>query len=128
MIVAAFRSLEGLSARTLIACRRKQHLMAISTPLVFEYEAVLKREEHLSAAGADLVDAGRFIDAICDFAEWVRPTWLWRPQLKDPDDEMVLEAAVAAGGNIITFNGRDFAGAERFGVRVLTPRQLWMET
>lgn len=103
-------------------------MMAISAALVFEYEAVLSRPEHLAAAGATIGDVGRLIDAICGFAEWVRPTWLWRPQLRDPDGEMVLEAAVSASAGIVTFNVRDFAPAERFGVRVLTPRVLWSET
>lgn len=102
--------------------------MVVTAPVVFEYEAVLTRPEHLSAAGVSLEDAGRFVDAICAIAEWVTPTWLWRPQLRDPDDEMFLEAAVAGGAHIVTFNVRDFVAAERFGVRVMTPRQLWMET
>jgi|HubBroStandDraft_6_1064221.scaffolds.fasta_scaffold1407472_2 hypothetical protein len=102
--------------------------MAISATLVFEYEAVLSRAEHLQAAGATISDVGRFIDAICGLAEWITPTWLWRPQLRDPDDEMVLEAAVSGGADIVTFNVRDFGPAVRFGVRVMTPRQLWVES
>jgi predicted nucleic acid-binding protein len=102
--------------------------MVVSATLIFEYEEVLSRPEHLGAAGAELSDAGRFVDAICEIAEWVRPTWLWRPQLRDPDDEMVLEAAVSGGADIVTFNPRDFAPAHRFGVRVLSPQDLRMES
>jgi predicted nucleic acid-binding protein len=102
--------------------------MVVSATVVFEYEDVLSRPERLAAAGAELADAGRFVDAICAIAEWIRPTWLWRPQLRDPDDEMVLEAAVSGGAEIVTFNTRDFAPANRFGVRVLRPRDVWMET
>jgi predicted nucleic acid-binding protein len=125
VVVKAFRSPTGLSAQTLVACRRGAHRMIVSAALVFEYEAVLSRPEHLAAAQADLADAGRFVDAICGFADWIRPSWLWRPQLRDPDDEMVLEAAVSGGADIVTYNLRDFAPAHRFGVRVLTPKALW---
>lgn len=101
--------------------------MVVSAPLVFEYEAVLSRPEHLAAAEASLQDLGRFLDAVCGFAEWSKPTWLWRPQLRDPDDEMVLEAAFSGQAAIVTFNTRDFEPAHRFGVAVMTPRQLWQE-
>jgi hypothetical protein len=101
--------------------------MVISAAMVFEYEAVLSRSEHLEAAGTTAADAGTFVDAICGFGDWVRPTWLWRPQLRYPDDEMVLEAAVSGAAHIVTFNVRDFLPAGRFGVGVTTPRQLWME-
>jgi len=50
---------------------------------------------------------------------------LWRPQLRNPDDEMVLELAVAAGcDHIVTYNKKDFAEARRFGLRVTTPREF----
>lgn len=101
--------------------------MVLTTPLLLEYEAVLSRAEHLDAAEDGLDDVGRFLDAICAIAEPITPTWLWRPQLKDPDDEMVLEAAVAGSADIITFNIRDFLPASRFGRRVLTPRHYWTE-
>jgi predicted nucleic acid-binding protein len=101
--------------------------MVISATLVFEYEAVLARAEHLDAARAKPEDVGRFVDAICGFGDWVRPTWLWRPQLRDPDDEMVLEAAVSGAAHIVTFNVRGFLPAGRFGVQIFTPRTLWME-
>jgi predicted nucleic acid-binding protein len=127
VIVAGFRSPSGLSAKTLLACRSGIHVMVVTVPVVLEYEAVLRRPEHLAAAQATKDDAGRFVDAIYAIAEGIQPTWLWRPQLRDPDDEMFLEAAVSGNAHIVTFNVRDFVSAERFGVRVMTPRQFWME-
>ena len=54
--------------------------------------------------------------------------YLWRPVLSDPGDDHVLEAAVAGGcDGILTYNQRDFAGAERFGVRVITPKEFLFE-
>jgi hypothetical protein len=48
-----------------------------------------------------------------------------RPQLRDPGDEMVLEAAVNGRANIlVTFNVRDFGAVPaRFGIRVMVPRE-----
>jgi len=48
---------------------------------------------------------------------------IWRPYLRDPKDEMVLETAVAGGCDaIVTYNRRDFVGAEKFGIQVLSPK------
>jgi predicted nucleic acid-binding protein len=56
-------------------------------------------------------------------AEPVRLTFNWRPALRDPDDDMVLEAAANGRADaIVTFNLRDFADvAPRFGIAVLRP-------
>ncbi len=60
---------------------------------------------------------------IRDFQQVIH--FLWRPTLKDPADDMVLEVAVAAGAEaVITYNKRDFAGAGRFGVKILSPQEF----
>ncbi len=55
--------------------------------------------------------------------EPVESHFMWRPQLRDPGDEFVLEAAANGRADaIVTFNGRDFGKAPSlFGVEVLTP-------
>ena len=51
-----------------------------------------------------------------------------QPTLPDPRDEFVLELAVGAEcRRIVSHNTRDFAGSERFGVQVMTPRQFLQE-
>jgi predicted nucleic acid-binding protein len=53
---------------------------------------------------------------------WQEIFFLWRPYLRDPNDDLILELAVAAGCDaVVTHNTRDFVGAERFGIDVLTP-------
>ena len=85
---------------------------------------VLKRPEHRLVHGLDLEQ----IDAVlADLAAMIEPVqfdFLWRPQLRDPDDEMVLETAVNGRADaIITWNVRDFAqAAPRFGIVVLSPQ------
>lgn len=67
-------------------------------------------------------DIRDLIDYICDVAVWQEIFFLWRPHLRDPNDDLILELAVAAGCDaVVTHNTRDFTGAEQFGVQVLTP-------
>lgn len=66
-----------------------------------------------------------FVDAVIAMCEPVETHFLWRPQLRDPNDEMVLEAAVNGRADaIVTFNRRDYgATPAEFGVEVLLPRE-----
>ncbi|AVZ80160.1 hypothetical protein C3497_12540 [Zoogloeaceae bacteirum Par-f-2] len=48
--------------------------------------------------------------------------YLWRPFLRDPDDDMVLECAVASGSQyLVTHNIRDFQRIGELGVTPITP-------
>lgn len=127
-VVAAMRSPGGASAALLRVARSGRATLLATAPLCLEYEAVCSRPEHLRAAGFDPGDVGAFLDAVVDLVEPVEAWFLWRPQLRDPADELVLEAAVNGQAiAIATFNGRHFLpAATRFGVEVLLPRDaLW---
>jgi predicted nucleic acid-binding protein len=90
-----------------------------------EYEAVCQRAEHRLAAGLSSRQVETFLDGVIAMAEPVPTHFLWRPQLRDPDDEMVLEAAVnGRAAALVTFNLRDYGtAAAQFGVDVLLPRE-----
>jgi predicted nucleic acid-binding protein len=92
--------------------------------LALEYEAVCKRPEHVLASGLSWGEVDIFLTAVVSMVEPVTSHFLWRPHLRDPSDEMVLEAAVNGQATaIITFNPRDFAGvAAQFGIDILPPR------
>ena len=95
----------------------------MSVPLVLEYEEVAKRESR--ALGLTHAEIDEVLDYLCVVATHREIYFLWRPVLRDAADDMVLEVAVEAGCDIVvTHNVRDFAGAERFGVRVLTPGEV----
>ena len=65
------------------------------------------------------------IDYICSIGRKAEIYYLWRPFLSDPNDDMILEVAVADGCDaIVTHNVRDFTGAETFGIDVLTPKDF----
>src|SRR3984957_2573829 len=123
VIMAAMRSPSGASAALLMAVRRGEIRMLANVALALEYEATCRRAEHGVAAGLSPAQVGIFVDAVIALAEPVETHFLWRPQLRDPGDELVLEAAVNGRANaIVTFNQKDFGDIPmRFGVEVLAP-------
>jgi len=119
------RSPSGASAEIIRKARRGKVALLLSAPLAMEYEAVCLRPEHQLAAGLSEQEVRIFVDAVIAIAEPVKIHYLWRPQLRDPSHEMVLEAAVNGRANLlITFNVRDYGTAPaRFGIEVMTPRE-----
>jgi len=98
----------------------------ISVPLVLEYESVALR--HLDELPITRGDVEDVLNYICRVGVAHEIYYLWRPFLNDPDDDMVLEVAVASGSAaIVTFNKHDFRGCDRFGLRLLTPAELLQE-
>jgi putative PIN family toxin of toxin-antitoxin system len=126
VVVAAFRSPTGASAELLRMARAGEIELAVSVALVLEYEAVLKRPEHLTGAGATLAKAELTVDSLINVGRPIFVDFRWRPQTRDAADEMVLEAAINAGADaIVTFNRRDFGKApERFGIECWLPGQV----
>lgn len=129
VMVAAFRSPRGASAELLRQILTGRWIALASVPLFVEYEAVLTREEHLAAAGATIADAQNLLDVLASVIEPVEIRYLWRPQLTDADDDMVLECAVNGNARyLVTFNADDFTGtADRFGILVSSPGQMLKE-
>jgi putative PIN family toxin of toxin-antitoxin system len=126
VIVAAVRSRRGASRAWLRAILSREATLLLSVPLALQYEAVPTRPEHLAASGADVRQMRSLLDALCAVRTPVEIPFLWRPMLRDPDDEMVLEVAASGRADfLLTFNDRDFAGAERLGVAVARPGPAW---
>jgi putative PIN family toxin of toxin-antitoxin system len=120
VLVAALRSRQGASFRLLELLRDGQFEIAVSVPLVLEYEAVLVR--HAVELNLSREAAVGVVDFLCSVGHHQEIHFLWRPSLPDPQDEFVLELAVAANCEaIITHNVRDFVGAKKFKPQVLTP-------
>ncbi len=123
VLIAAQRSQRGASSRLLSIVGDGRFDLHLSVALVLEYEAILMR--HRQELGLTQDDVADVIDALCALSIAHEIYFQWRPTLRDPDDEFVLELAVAARCDyIVTFNSRDFVGAERFGIRVVTPSEF----
>lgn len=129
ILVAALRSRRGASNRVLVWVAEGRVRPLVTTALFLEYEDVLMRPETRLATGMEVADVEGFLAALAAAAEGVEVSFRWRPQLTDPNDELVLEAAVnGAADALVTHDVRDFRGAApRFGLRVLLPRELLEE-
>lgn len=99
------------------------------TPALFlEYEDVLKRADQLQASGLLAEDVDAILNELAGLVLPVTTHYQWRPQLRDPADEMVLEAAANAQAQaIVTYNLRDFGPAKLFGIPVLNPEQTFRQ-
>lgn len=127
VFVSALRSKRGASFRLLsLVGQSEKFEVNVSVPLVLEYEDAAKRQLHITGLSSQDVDD--IIDYICSVAHHRQIFFLWRPYLRDPKDDMVLELAVEAQCDyIVSYNQKDFVGVERFGLQVLTPQELLKE-
>ena len=128
-MVAALRSALGASRQLLVAALEKRITLLASVPLMIEYEAVLTRPEHLHVSGLSVREMNALLDAVAAVAEPVRLSFLWRPTLPDPDDDMVLETAMNGQADyLVTFNQRDFdEPAAKLGCSVVLPKKMLHE-
>jgi putative PIN family toxin of toxin-antitoxin system len=129
VLVAALRSDRGASRKLLLGALDRTIKVIASVPLIIEYEAVLTRPGHLAAAGLSIEEVNTVLDAFVAVAEPVQLHFSWRPRLKDPGDEMVLETAVEGYvDRLVSFNLRHLrSAAQEFGILVLVPSEAWKE-
>ncbi|MBN1995954.1 putative toxin-antitoxin system toxin component, PIN family [candidate division KSB1 bacterium] len=126
VLYSGLYSSEGQSFIILENIYEGKIIPVISTPLLFEYEEVLKRNQLILNLSDQEID--KLLDNICDLAEPHKIYFLWRPYLNDPKDDHILELVVASKTNfIVTHNIKDFKGSEKFGVNIVQPRQLLEE-
>ncbi|MCL5885043.1 MAG: putative toxin-antitoxin system toxin component, PIN family [Deltaproteobacteria bacterium] len=121
--IASLRSRRSASYRLFTMLDRDDIEINVSVPLILEYEDAAKRVTR--EIGLNHADIDDDIDYICSVAKRRKIHFLWRPLLKDPRDDHVLELAVVSECKfIVTYNIRDFSGAEQFGIRVVTPKEF----
>ena len=121
VMVAALKSKRGASFKLLSIIDQDKFQISISVPLIIEYEYALKRTDlNILLTESEIDD---ILDYICQIADKREIFYLWRPYLKDPKDDMVLELAVESESDyIITYNQKDFKEVSKFGIKTLTPK------
>ena len=126
VIVSALRSKLGASNALLLLAYRNRIRLLVSPPLFLEYEDVLLRPEQRLVHGLSVIAVNGFLGDLTTCIEPVEIHFKWRPQLIDPGDEMVLEAAINGRAEaLVTHNIKHFAlPAQRFGILALTPQEL----
>ncbi len=124
VLVAAARSRQGASFALVGSLPHPRFEFALSVALYTEWQAVLTRPEHLPP-GLQPQDALAYLRYLASIAHLQDVHYLWRPFLRDPDDDMVLECAVASGSRyLVTHNVRDFARITSLGVSPVTPAEF----
>ncbi len=123
VVIAALRSKKGASFRLLSLIGTKKFEIHDSVALVLEYEDVIQR--YRTEIGLSQDEVAIFIDSMCSMARHHKIYFLWRPSLPDANDELILELAVSAKCEyIVTHNIKDFKGTDKFGIKVVTPREF----
>jgi predicted nucleic acid-binding protein len=126
VVVAAMRSPRGGSAELLRRIDGGKAVMSLTVALALEYETICTLAEHRLASGLSESEAGIYLDGLIGLTEPVRAFFRWRPQLRDPGDELVLEAAVNGQADaIVTFNESHLREARSiFGIDVIRPAEV----
>jgi putative PIN family toxin of toxin-antitoxin system len=123
IIYAGLRSKRGASYQLLSLLGSNIFEINLSVPLIIEYEDVLKRDQNQLPFSNEQID--RYLDYLCSIGNLHDIFFLWRPILKDPEDDMLLELAIKANCQyIITYNKRDFQSADKFGIELATAKEF----
>jgi len=123
VLISALKSKQGASYRLLIALPSGSFVPNVSVPLFLEYESVAKRKGLLSNLSAVQIDM--VLDYLLSKSRIRKIFYLWRPCLKDPKDDLVLEVAVESKSKyIVTFKIKDFKGCNQYGIKAVTPQEF----
>ena len=123
VFISALKSKRGASYKLLMSLPGNLFVPNISVPLFIEYESVAKRAGLLNNLSSDEVDS--ILDYFLSKSRIRKVFYLWRPYLKDPKDDLVLEVAVESQSKyIVTFNIKDFKGCDKFGIKAITPQEF----
>jgi putative PIN family toxin of toxin-antitoxin system len=119
VLLSALYSNKGASYKLLSIIDSNKFVVNISTTLIYEYEEILKQKLKLEFKYIDSI-----LNYICKIGKKNKIFYLWRPKLKDVDDDFLLELAVKSGSIIVTLNGKDFKPAKQFNLKVMTPKEF----
>lgn len=129
VVLSGLRSSTGASRVLLLAVRERAIRPLATVAMMLEYEAVLKRPQHLAATHLEVEEVDAFLDNLAQFAEPVVPHYSYRPTIRDPDDELLIAAAVNGRADaIVSFNASDLKPADpkqgELGIPVCAPGEI----
>jgi putative PIN family toxin of toxin-antitoxin system len=119
VLLSALYSNKGASYKLLSIIDSDKFSVNISSTLIYEYEEILKLKSKLDIKYIDSI-----LNYICSIGKKNQIFYLWRPKLKDTDDDFLLELAVKSNSIIVTLNGKDFKPASEFNIKVMTPKEF----
>ena len=119
VLLSSIYSNKGASYKLLSIIDSPKFTVHLSTTLLYEYEEILKLKSEMEEKYIDAI-----LNYICSIGKQNRIFYLWRPKLKDVDDDFLLELAVKSHSIIVTLNGKDFKPASEFGLEVMTPKEF----
>ncbi len=123
VLISALKSKRGASYKLIMALPKEPYTPNVSVPLFLEYESVAKRQGLVSKLSSQDIDS--ILEYFLSKSSIRKIFFLWRPYLKDPKDDLVLEVAVESQSEyIVTFNIKDFKGCNKFGITVVTPQEF----
>jgi len=123
VIYSGLLSKKGVSYKLLKLIPKGIFKLSLSVPLLLEYETILLR--NLRKLNLTKVDIDDFLDYLCSVSDLTKIYYLWRPILKDPYDDHILELAVASSSKyIITYNIKDFTESKYFNIKTITPDEF----
>ena len=123
VFITSLKSKRGASFKLLFEVSREKYEQNISPTLIFEYESLAKRKSINLVLNDSQIDS--ILDMICEWSTKCEIFFLWRPFLKDPKDDFILELAIESQSEfIVTYNINDFKGVEKFGIKVVTPKEF----
>ena len=123
VLISSLKSKQGASYKLLMALPKDIFVPNVSVPLFLEYESVAKRQGMVSKLNSQDIDS--IPEYFLSKSRIRKIFFLWRPYLKDPKDDLVLEVAVESQSEyIITFNTKDFKGCDKFGITAVTPQEF----
>lgn len=101
----------------------------MSEALFREYEDVMKRKKIQNLTPLSSLEQNELFEAYLSTCKWNEIYYMWRPNLKDENDNFVVELAVASGAEaIITYNIKDFKNAELiFNHKIISPEDFIKE-
>ena len=127
VLINALIGKEGPGREILRRCLMGHYTPLISNALFHEYEDVTMRKHIFDLCPLKPSEIRTLLNAFYNTCQWIPIYYLWRPNLKDEDDNFLIELAIAGNSHyIITNDTKDLRNAELHfeEVKIVTPKEF----